>query len=54
MMFSHEPVSFQRETIMNLMKDFEQANGVLLQNPTITSEQLVMPFQVIIQRAGRL
>lgn len=51
--FSKEPTAHQKSAIIRLLHDFERANALILQHPTVTPEQLAMPFQVIIRRAGR-
>lgn len=51
--FSKEPTAQQKSAITRLLHDFERANALILQRPNITPDQLAMPFQVIIRRAGR-
>ncbi len=53
LLFSREPTFDQRATIRQLLTDFEHANAALLKRPDITTDQLAMPFQVLIRRAGR-
>ncbi len=53
MSFSKEPISHQRETILQLLNDFERANVAILKRSNITANELVMPFKVAIRRAKK-